>query len=152
MSSVSLVRKQELLLEARSARLSWICANSSPYHRHQQQQYTSQQQQQQHHHHAGDGDDHADINLHDMAILTSSRAGEVTDNAVSIVSLFYDTHLLNDHVDGLSNNDSSGGTVSDSGTGQKELTAADVTNRLRLGPQWNNNRRKKQKSTRRKGP
>jgi len=126
MTSVTLERKQELLLEARSARLSWIHSSSSPYRQ------QNDRKDRQRHQLRCDGDDHHDVN-HDVALLKSSRVGEVMDNAISIVSMLYDPHLIIGSID----DDASGGTtaVAEGENGQKHLTAADITNKLRLSQQ-----------------
>jgi len=102
MTSVTPKRKQELLLEARNARLSWIHGDSYPYAGQQDQRKNTLAQ-------IGNS----------CSLLESSRVGQLIESAVSIVSMAYDADKMT--------KSSCDGILNDGET----MTAADVANRFR---------------------
>merc|ERR1712157_183667 len=74
-------RKQELLLKARSARLSWINENPSPYFDRLHEGENKRMEME-----------------NSFSLLKASRVGQVMENAVSIASMVYGTDPMNDEV------------------------------------------------------
>jgi len=79
MTSVTMERKQELLLKARSARLSWINENPSPYFDRLHEGENKRMEMET-----------------SFSLLKASRVGQVMENAVSIASMIYETDPMND--------------------------------------------------------